>query len=267
MKKNLISITIIIVMLIVITLSANAQTYKITINSGVSGSTPIGSVWMEKSSSTNTSFITLVYVNTGEQKLAAYGIDITYDKSIVDIVGVESGKDGFIATSNKDNNTGTYTIAGFDLSGKGPNTKLELLKVSWSVKGTGKSNIGISIETLVDSLTNNIGTPKSYTSNVTISSVASTPVATKTPSIKQSPKSSSLSQITTEPSPSSQISEEPSPTLPNSPDTTISDESSQNSSSSTSKESKKENSIVIYIVLVIFIIAIVVIIYFLRKRI
>lgn len=256
MKKNIISLTIIITMIFTIALFVNAQTDTISVSSSVPSNPPTGSVWLEKSSSTNTSFTTLLYVDTGEQKLAAYGINITYNKNIIKIDKVVSGSEGYLAASNVDNNSGKSSVAGFDATGKGPDSKLELLKITWSALDTGNSKIEIQIDSLINPSTSNIGTPKAYNSNVTIDSAALPDIQLK----KQNSSPENTSESSTESS--SELSTEISP----SPDLSSSAESSPTSSPSLVTKSKKViQSYGLYVGVAILIIAVVVIIILLRK--
>jgi hypothetical protein len=72
--------------------------------------------------------------NTGNQRLAAYGIDIMYDTTYVlldhpqDEDIVQPGADGFVAAVN-DTNHGILTVSGFDATGNGPGTNLHIFTV------------------------------------------------------------------------------------------------------------------------------------------
>ncbi|MBN2534616.1 MAG: tandem-95 repeat protein, partial [Spirochaetales bacterium] len=109
-------------------------------------------------------FTVEIHINSGEQKIASYGIDITYDSAILavdtetDSDGVSRGPDGFIAAVNP-KTPGLLKISGFDTSGSGPGQDLNFLTVYWKAIGTGTSLIHPIVNTLTDELTNKVGNP------------------------------------------------------------------------------------------------------------
>lgn len=123
-------------------------------------------------------FTTEVQVDTGSQKVAAYGIKITYDPDFVSVNtrvgsdGVTAGADGFVSAVNP-NTPGVLAITGFDTDGKGPGTELQLLIVSW-IAGSqlGQTALGLEVETLADEKTNTIGSPNGIGATLIISSSA-----------------------------------------------------------------------------------------------
>ncbi|MBN2738346.1 MAG: PT domain-containing protein, partial [Spirochaetales bacterium] len=97
-----------------------------------------------------------VMADVAGQNLAAYGIIVTFDSSIIKPdesigqFGVEAGADGFLAAANLSNNV--LTISGFDINGIGPADNLELVTISFNSTGTsGQSAINIAIDNLTDS--------------------------------------------------------------------------------------------------------------------
>ncbi|MBN2536577.1 MAG: DUF3160 domain-containing protein [Spirochaetales bacterium] len=137
-----------------------------------------GYVWLMPGTitvDTNSEFVTDVYVNTGIQKIAAYGFDITYDEDYIDVntaigeYGVEEGADGFVSAVNV-TIPDTIKVTGFDVNGRGPGTELHLLIINWKA-GTkpGIIPVEITIETLVDENTYTIGTPTGIGNTVIIS--------------------------------------------------------------------------------------------------
>ena len=114
-----------------------------------------------------------LHVNTGTRKLAAYGIDITFDNSVVIIntekgnSGVERGSDGFVAAVNA-GIPGKITISGFDTDGQGPGD-LHLLILHWLAQTyEGSTDLVINIDRLVDETTAAIGIPNGVTGQINI---------------------------------------------------------------------------------------------------
>ncbi|MBN2532816.1 MAG: hypothetical protein JXB88_07995 [Spirochaetales bacterium] len=124
----------------------------------------------------NTNFATEIHVNTGSQKFAAYGFDISYNafirlNSSVGTKGVEEGPDGFVAAVNA-NETGFIRISGFDASGTGPGQDLHVLTINWrSYSYEGTCPLDLEIVDLGDESTNPIGNPRAIDGNVIITNV------------------------------------------------------------------------------------------------
>jgi hypothetical protein len=117
-------------------------------------------------------------VNSGNQKVAAYGLEITFDADILAGDSVEAGADGFVAATNIE--PGLITTSGFDIAGKGPRSDLELLVVNMTATGSGTTQVDITVNRLVDENTNTIGIPKGIGGTVTVN-VPVTPVPTDEP--------------------------------------------------------------------------------------
>ncbi|MBN2443719.1 MAG: hypothetical protein JXJ04_20325 [Spirochaetales bacterium] len=121
----------------------------------------------------NEEFTTEIIIDSGNQKVAAYGFLITFNKNIIDVdvakgnSGVEPGKDGYVAAQNA-NNPGKLDVAGFDVYGKGPGKELHFLTIHWKAVRTGKSTIDIKVKNLVDETTKVIGRPAGINSEVTV---------------------------------------------------------------------------------------------------
>lgn len=127
-----------------------------------------GELWMKLSNESiteNSLFSTELRINTGDQKVAAYGIKIHYDDSVLSLVaergndGVVAGVDGFVAAVNAVK-AGTVVIAGFDTTGKGPGDNLHLLTIYWKAVKKGSTTIKIEIDKLADELTQPLGVTK-----------------------------------------------------------------------------------------------------------
>lgn len=136
-------------------------------------------VWMEPASQDagmSSPFTIEVHVNTGSQRLAAYGFTLTYDSSIISVDlasgnGVEEGPDGFVAAVNS-NNQGSIVISGFDAAGTGPGSNLHVLTVHFIAGDTpGTTTIGLEVDALADPDTNDIGNPGDTECTVTITDV------------------------------------------------------------------------------------------------
>ncbi|MBN2443012.1 MAG: hypothetical protein JXJ04_16760 [Spirochaetales bacterium] len=120
-----------------------------------------GDVWLVPEFSTvaiGDSFDLEIHVNSGTQKLAAYGFTITYDAVMLTIQDVDEGTDGFLAAANTIT-PGITVTSGFDTAGTGPGTDLQVLVLTFKAINGPYSEINITIDQLVDDLTNTIGTP------------------------------------------------------------------------------------------------------------
>jgi hypothetical protein len=133
----------------------------------------IGTVWLEpaqKIVSAGSAFGWEVHVKTGDQMLAAYGLEIMwpvpeggvimYVDTSVGINGVEAGVDGFVAAAGAEA-PGIIVISGFDTQGTGPSDDLHLCTVHFiaSQRGVSGAVVDLSVNTLVDPSTMDIGIP------------------------------------------------------------------------------------------------------------
>jgi hypothetical protein len=135
-----------------------------------------GDVWFVPEQITvqnGTIFQTEIHLNTGTQKLAAYGIDITYDADLLSVDqsiglnGVEAGADGFVVSVNA-KKTGLIRIAGFEINGVNPSEDLNLVVINWIAKNKGTSKLDIKIRDLVDLSYSNIPDPSGKPGTVII---------------------------------------------------------------------------------------------------
>ncbi|MBN1699308.1 MAG: hypothetical protein JW881_17440, partial [Spirochaetales bacterium] len=135
-----------------------------------------GSVWIDPASmnvSRGSAFTNEVHAHSGTQKLAAYGVTLSFTSSILTVDtsigtnGVQAGADGFVAAVNA-NTAGRLVISGFDTSGKGPGTDLHVCTVNWNASGSGTTTISVAVDSLVDENTNNIGTANGISGSVTV---------------------------------------------------------------------------------------------------
>jgi hypothetical protein len=129
-----------------------------------------GEMWLElpgETVSINSLFSTQIFINTGNQKVAAYGITLQYDSSLIILDkekgnnGVSAGEDGYLAAVNA-SHPGITVIAGFDTFGKGPGKTLQFLTIHWKAVKKGQASIKLKIDTLSDETTQPIGVKKGY---------------------------------------------------------------------------------------------------------
>ena len=135
-----------------------------------------GTIWFEPAkveAEVGSEFIMELYVNTGKLKLAAYGIDIDFDPSIITVDtttgmnGVSQGGDGFITAVNADE-YGKLRIAGFDTFGTGPGINLHLITIFWITESQGNTDIDLDIRDLSDFLTLPIENKEGIGAKVTV---------------------------------------------------------------------------------------------------
>jgi hypothetical protein len=134
-----------------------------------------------------------IMVNSGTQRVAAYGMDITYNSSILGSPAVDDGADGFVSAVNT-NDPGIIVASGFDASGTGPGSNLELVIVSFSANNSGTSSIGITVNQLVDENTTTIGTPNGIGGSVVIATTVTNP-----PTVTDAPTTAPTAAPTTAP--------------------------------------------------------------------
>jgi aryl-phospho-beta-D-glucosidase BglC (GH1 family) len=109
-----------------------------------------------------------VVVDSGSQELAAYGFTITYTSNVLSVVEVEEGAQGFLAAANT-NTPGEIVASGFDASGTGPGSNLEVLIITFNAQREGNSPLGIYVDQLVDPDTTTIGAACGNDGNVEVS--------------------------------------------------------------------------------------------------
>ncbi len=141
---------------------------------GVTPCCEIGTVWTEPASLSYmlregtcqatvnpNKFETKVFMDTKSRVLAAYGIDLSWDPLVMDIDGsigtngVEPGASGFVSTASVVSQ-GRLKIEGLEPAGVGPGSALHLLTIHWLGVMPGTTEIGITVNFVVDPETNNI---------------------------------------------------------------------------------------------------------------
>ena len=144
-------------------------------------------------------FKTEVHVNTGNQYIAAYGIDVSFNPAVVHVdttrgaQGVEPGSDGFVSAVNPNNTSGLIRISGFDAMGKGPSPDLHLITINWIAVGVGDTEFDLSVDNLADPFTDNIGSPAANDGYITVISTEPTPTPEAIPTPDVTPSSGEAS--------------------------------------------------------------------------
>jgi hypothetical protein len=109
----------------------------------------------------------VIHVNTGTSLIAAYGIVVTYNSSILGSCTAAAESTGFVSAANT-GTAGTANVSGFDTSGKGPSTDLAIFNLTWNAIGTGTSEIGVTVNTMIDPGTATIGTLAGVGGTITV---------------------------------------------------------------------------------------------------
>ncbi len=135
--------------------------------------TTLGNVWFSPVSTqtVGNTFETEIYVGTGNQNIAAYGLNITYNEDVIQIASdndIEAGAEGFVSAVNIDNANGWVMIAGFEAKGTGPSSQLHLLSITWTTVGAGTSSLDLTIEHLVNNYTTPIEHPNAIDGSVVV---------------------------------------------------------------------------------------------------
>jgi len=130
-----------------------------------------GSAWIVPATQSVTNGATgvkvVVHVNTGTSLLAAYGIDVTYNSTILGSPAAAAESTGFMMAAGFAN-AGTAQVSGFDTAGKGPSTDLGLFNVTFTAIARGTSTIGVNNKSFVDPATTTIGTPSGVGGSITV---------------------------------------------------------------------------------------------------
>jgi hypothetical protein len=176
-----------------------AVTNPPTVTNPPSGGTDAGEVWIEAvppNVTVGLDFIALVHVNTGDQLIAAYGLDITYDPAVISLItdigsnGIEPGPDGFVSATSILPSEGLIRVSGFDANGKGPDDDLILLVINFIAIAEGTSAINITVDQIVDQNTANIGVPEGIGASVTVTEGSGAPPPTPEPTPLSTPVAS-----------------------------------------------------------------------------
>ena len=117
----------------------------------------------------NENFDLYIMVNSGTQKIAAYGITISYSPNIIIVSDVIAGPDGYVSASGAGITQGAVRLSGFDATGKGPGEALHFLTLRCEAVSAGTTGVNISINQLVDPEIMEVGTPTGIGGSVTVS--------------------------------------------------------------------------------------------------
>ena len=121
----------------------------------------------------NTEFQTKIYINSGNQKVAAYGFLLNFSNDIINLdvnkgnSGVDPGADGYVAALNT-SVPGQLFVAGYDVYGKGPGVELHFLTINWRAMKAGETSITITVRNLVDETTGIVGKPIGISGKVVV---------------------------------------------------------------------------------------------------
>jgi len=129
----------------------------------------IGECWIktpEEPVTSGSEFSVELLINTGEQNLAAYGFEVTFDASVININpdignnGVEPGPMGFLTAVNiNEAQFGKMRLAGFDTAGKKASARFHLCTIHFKAVKKGNATILINVDQLVDANITPIGKP------------------------------------------------------------------------------------------------------------
>jgi len=135
-----------------------------------------GLVWITPEASSvahGADFDIQIHVNTGNQKIAAFGFDLSFDPAIVGpnvqkgTFSVDPLTEGFIQAVNA-SVKGTLKLAGFDANGKGPKEDLGLIKISLKGLKAGESELALKVNNLTDDKSQPLGKPAVKNGKVTV---------------------------------------------------------------------------------------------------
>jgi hypothetical protein len=135
-----------------------------------------GKVWFVPQDQTvplHSAFKTEIHLNSGDQKFAAYGFNVAYRLSIINVDtsvdgGITKGADGFISAWNDGGRTGTMMLSGFDATGTGPGEDLHALTIHWLAVGVGTTVLDLTIKDLTDVNGNTMGIYEAIDGSVTV---------------------------------------------------------------------------------------------------
>ncbi|MBN2440509.1 MAG: carboxypeptidase regulatory-like domain-containing protein [Spirochaetales bacterium] len=112
-------------------------------------------------------FTVEVHVNTGEQKFAAYGVNLTYNSNILTLEKADPGPDGFLSATSV-NQPGNQVLSGFDPQGTGPSEDLHILTITFLAHATGSDVPDLIVNDISDVNFATIGIPTGINGKVTV---------------------------------------------------------------------------------------------------
>jgi aryl-phospho-beta-D-glucosidase BglC (GH1 family) len=119
----------------------------------------------------NSTFDIAIVVNSGSQNVAAYGFEVVYNGSVINAIDANEGAQGYLAASNL-SSSGVASVTGFDASGTGPGSSVELVVITFEAINEGDSTLTLNVDQLVDSDTNTVGDACGNSGSVTVSDVS-----------------------------------------------------------------------------------------------
>jgi hypothetical protein len=114
-----------------------------------------------------------IHVNTGSQKIAAYGFVLSFDPKVIDTNtqkgtnGIDALPDGYVQAVNA-TKKGELFIAGFDVYGKGPGKDLSVIRVNLKAIAAGTSNLALEVKNLTDEKSTPLGKPVAKGAKITV---------------------------------------------------------------------------------------------------
>ncbi len=132
---------------------------------GTAGSVRISSV---KRKIVGEIFNTHIYVDSGNQKVAAYSFNITFNRLVVNLQNITTGSEGFISAIDIQNSFGWATVSGFNSAGVDPSSIIDFLIITWKAIEVGESELLIDVLALQDETANVIGSPYDINSYVKV---------------------------------------------------------------------------------------------------
>ena len=141
--------------------------------------TPPGSAWLDPRDRTvrvNEEFTWEIHVNTDDQLLALYEIDVSWPPDIMSVDtskgnnGVDLSPDGWIIAIPLYEDFGTITLSGFDVNGAGPSHDLHLCNIYYIAGAQPVTNavVEVSVDKFVNPDTYTIGYGLGLDSTITI---------------------------------------------------------------------------------------------------
>ena len=135
-----------------------------------------GSLWIEPSNqlvSVNSSFQSIVRLNSSTDDYAAYTLSISYDPVILKLddekgdQGVEAGAEGFVSLV-ENSIPGTVRISGFDARGQGPGSALAIVEINWVALADGTTDLIIDVSQLENAQAQSITVVEMFNSTVEV---------------------------------------------------------------------------------------------------
>ena len=142
----------------------------------LAGQSSPGDVWVVPGTSTvqaGTSFPVEIFINTGNAKIAALGLDIDINPQILQYGTIsqlifEPLFQNIARVAIAPENPGRLTISGFSAAGVGPGTELKFATIDMRALTPGTSVLSVEVNTLTDANYASIGIPGGINGQVTV---------------------------------------------------------------------------------------------------